>query len=63
MQDIGIPLYVWQILLIELPGRFGVIVLSALYLVNAGIMLGLAIVLAHRAWKAIRAKAGRNSPR
>ncbi|HEX6554799.1 MAG TPA: DUF6220 domain-containing protein [Ktedonobacteraceae bacterium] len=49
-----IPLYVLQILLIELPGRFGVIAVSALHPVNAAIMLGLAIVLAHRAWKAIR---------
>ena len=57
MTAILIPLYVLQILLIELPGRFGVIVLSALHPVNAGVMLGLAIVLAHRAWKATRAKA------
>jgi|GEM_PF-594411 len=52
-----IPLYVWQILLIELPGRFGVIVLSALHPVNAGLMLAIAVILAHRAWKATHAKA------
>ena len=52
-----IPLYVWQILLIELPGRFGVIVLSALHPVNAGLMVAIAVILAHRAWKATQAKA------
>jgi len=57
MTAILIPLYVLQILLIELPGRLGVIAVSALHPVNAGVMLGLAIVLAHRAWKATRAKA------
>ena len=55
MASILIPLYVLQNLLIELPGRFGVIAVSALHPVNAGIMLGLTIVLAHRAWKIQRA--------
>jgi hypothetical protein len=54
MTAILIPLYVFQFLLIELPGRFGVIAVSALHPVNAGIMLGLVIVLAHRAWKITR---------
>ncbi len=51
-----IPLYILQILLIELPGRFGVIVLAALHPVNGGVMLGLGIVLAYQAWKAVRAR-------
>jgi Family of unknown function (DUF6220) len=55
MASILIQLYFLQFLLIELPGRFGVIAVSALHPVNAGIMLGLAIVLAHRAWKIQRA--------
>jgi hypothetical protein len=54
MTGILMLLYVLQILLIELPGRFGATAVSALHPVNAGIMLGLAIVLAHRAWKATR---------
>ena len=54
MASILIPLYVLQILLIELPGRLGAIAVSALHPVNAAIMLGLAIVLANRAWKVIR---------
>jgi len=61
MTALLIPLYVWQILLIELPGRFGVIVLSALHPVDAGIMLWIAVILAHHAWKATRVKADQHS--
>jgi len=51
MASVLVPLYVLQILLIELPSRLGVIAVSALHPVNAAIMLGLAIVLAYRVWK------------
>lgn len=54
MAAIFIPLYVLQILLIELPGRLGVLAVAALHPVNAAIMLSLAIVLARRAWKITR---------
>ncbi|HEX6556838.1 MAG TPA: DUF6220 domain-containing protein [Ktedonobacteraceae bacterium] len=47
-----IPLYTLQILLIELPGRLGVIILSALHPVNAGLMLWITVLLVRWAWKA-----------
>jgi cytochrome bd-type quinol oxidase subunit 1 len=54
MTAIFILLHVLQILLIELPGRLGAFAVSALHPVNAAVMLGLAIVLARRAWKITR---------
>jgi len=52
-----IPLYVLQILLIELPGRLGLIVLATLHPVNAGVMLVIGVYLAYWSGKAIRRKA------
>ena len=52
-------LYILQILLIEFPGRLGVVVLSALHPVNAGIMLWVAMILADQAWRLTQTRAKR----
>ena len=52
-----IPLYVLQILLVYLPGRHGVIVLSTLHPVNAGVLLAIGMYLAYWPGKATHMKA------
>jgi hypothetical protein len=52
-----IPLYVLQILLVYLPGRHGVIILSTLHPVNAGVLLAIGMYLAYWSGKATHTKA------
>lgn len=49
-------LVVLQIFLITLPGSFGLPMLSALHIVNALVIFGLALALVQRAWQGVRSE-------